>query len=646
MSKLLQVGLLAIIALGIADSSVRAVDSEAISKAIDQGVTALRGMQGADGTWPYPDIGATALAGLTLLECGAKPDDKAVVLAADAVRKASLTLTHNYSISLAILFFDRLGDPSDIPLIESLTVRLLAGQTPTGGWNYRSPPVSDAEARRLQAQLMQRKELAGRRELPRPGEVRRRADELPKEIQMQLAALNRMPPMPVGLGSDNSNTQFATLALWVARRYGLPVENALKRVETRFRSRQQTGGGWGYFEPGMRAGGMAGSTASMTCAGLLGLAVADGQTRETAKDVKRGSKTARDLNKDPNIRRGLLALSSVVGQPQGERRQPGERLALGRVGGRTYYFLWSVERVAVALDLKTIGKKDWYAWGAEILLANQQEDGSWRGHYAECGADTCFALLFLKRANLAPDLTHQLAGQVQDPGERMLKGGGAGSDLVGGAGKIADVKPGIEGKDTRRPIEGKYPTSTAESKTPNATPKPVSDTTPKPVPEPAPRSTVADTVAGRLATDLIKSSGARQIQLLKQMQEGKGVEFTEALAAAIPQLPSQPQQKARAALVERLTRMKDTTLTAYLADEDAEIRRAAASASALKASKVLVPHVIPLLRDPNPLVAQAAHSALKEITGSDFGPAADAGPDERAEAARRWLQWWDKQKRP
>jgi len=43
------------------------------------------------------------------------------------------------------------------------------------------------------------------------------------------------------------------------------------------------------------------------------------------------------------------------------------------------YFLWSVERVAVLYDLKTIGGKDWYGWGAQILLANQRGAGNWTG---------------------------------------------------------------------------------------------------------------------------------------------------------------------------------------------------------------------------------------------------------------------------
>lgn len=189
MAKLLQTGLLAAVVLGTTGPSCRAVDPEAVNKAIDKGVKALRSMQAANGTWPHVEIGATALAGLTLLECGAEADDKAVRRAADAVRQVGVGLTHNYSIALSILFLDRLGDPADIPLIESLTVRLLAGQTVTGGWNYQSPAVSLAEVRRLQTKLAQRKELVARRELPKPASVKRTAKDLPKEIQQQLAIL-------------------------------------------------------------------------------------------------------------------------------------------------------------------------------------------------------------------------------------------------------------------------------------------------------------------------------------------------------------------------------------------------------------------------------------------------------------------------
>jgi hypothetical protein len=655
MSKLLRMSLLAGIVLGIAAPSSHAVDQKAIDQAIERGVKALRAMQGEDGAWPHREIGATALAGLTLLECGAKTDDKDVLRAAEIVRKASLNLTHNYSICLAILFFDRLGDANDIPLIESLTVRLLAGQSTTGGWNYRCPPVSDAEVRRLQASLAGRKELAGRRQLPKAGAVQRTAKDLPHEVQQQLATLKRMGGMALEMGSDNSNTQFATLALWVARRYGLPVENALKRVETRFRSTQRADGGWGYFDPNMRVRGPMGrSTASMTCAGLLGLAVADGKVSETVREHKPGAKPARDINKDSHIRKGLLALSTTIGKPVDQKggRQGGQTPPIPRIGGRTYYFLWSLERVAVALDLKTIGKKDWYAWGAEILLANQQDDGSWRGNYAECGADTCFALLFLKRANLAPDLTTQLTGRVQDPAERLLKSGGISEGIA--LDKTSNLKPGIEGKDASPGVDGRYPeevTKNMESKPitkplpePPASDKPRADKPPdKPRADKTSAETPVTSTTARMADDLVKSTGSRFTLLMRNLRIGKGAEFTEALALAIPKLNGDRQQKAREALVERLTRMKDTTLSEYLSDEQLEIRIAAARACAAKGSKSLIPRLIPLVRETRGGVAEAAHQALKQLSGEDFGPKPDASRDERVQAARHWLDWWNKQ---
>src|SRR6202035_4448250 len=75
------------------------------------------------------------------------------------------------------------------------------------------------------------------------------------------------------------------------------------------------------------------------------------------------------------------------------------------------YYLWSMERVAVLYNLPTIDGKEWYPWGAEILLNNQRSDGSWNGGGSPGSAptvDSCFALLFLSQANLAKDLSSKL----------------------------------------------------------------------------------------------------------------------------------------------------------------------------------------------------------------------------------------------
>jgi len=87
-------------------------------------------------------------------------------------------------------------------------------------------------------------------------------------------------------------------------------------------------------------------------------------------------------------------------------------------GGDTWgdlYFLWSLERMAVIYDLKTIGDVDWHEWGVDVILQQQQEDGSWKERFPGV-PDTCFALLFLKRANLAKDLTDKLRGVGAQPG--------------------------------------------------------------------------------------------------------------------------------------------------------------------------------------------------------------------------------------
>jgi hypothetical protein len=342
----------------------------------------LRALQQPDGTWPHAKMGATALAGRTLLECGAKRDDPAVLKAAQAVRANATTCHDTYSLALAILFLDRLGEPRDVALIESMAVRLLAGQdSATGGWGYECPEVSAEEVRRLEAHV-RRPAGAGP---AAPVEGRRTSNDLHPAIKNQLSLLSRSPPVAVPDGGDNCNTQFAALALWTARRYGIPVSKAIGRLNRRFHSDQHTDGGWGYKM------GPNETTPSMTCAGILALEIVHGMAREAGRHS--------DPSKDTSLVLALRAVSPSVGHPVGGRRE-----AMPTVKDRYFYFLWSLGRVCLLLDLKTLEKKDWYAWGAEILRANQGPDGLWHGEFADCGADTCFALLFLERASLAADL--------------------------------------------------------------------------------------------------------------------------------------------------------------------------------------------------------------------------------------------------
>jgi hypothetical protein len=66
----------------------------------------------------------------------------------------------------------------------------------------------------------------------------------------------------------------------------------------------------------------------------------------------------------------------------------------------------------------------------------------------------------------------------------------------------------------------------------------------------------------------------------------------------------------------------------------------------MKEEKRLVPDLIPLLADKELAVARAAHVVLRDLTGRDFGPPADANPAARAKAVERWRAWYIKQGNP
>jgi hypothetical protein len=409
----------------------------------------------------------------------------------------------------------------------------------------------------------------------------------------------------------------------VGRRHGLPVEGAIERLALRFRSTQMEDGGWSYTamaQHGMAAAapphmlGIMGTSASMTCAGVLALAICDGATLEYIRARKPGAELPDIFSKDRNLIRGLEALGAVIGDTKGLMPQrggyfpqaPAQVRQPERVGGKTYYFLWSLERVAMALDLKTISKKDWYAWGSEILLENQLPDGAWNGDYGEGGVDTCFALLFLRRANLLRDLTAHARGRFTDPGERTLSGG-----LGLNKARARRMKSGIESMSA----------------------KPLDKTSAK----------TADPESTRLTDDLLKAGPTRRMELLDEMESGRGAKYTEALAAAIPKLEGEAHRKARQALADRLTRMKDETLAEYLQDDDDEIRRAAAIAIGQKESKALIPNLIGLLRDHEMSVVHAAHASLKALTDQDFGPPVKARREECDQSVLKWVEWWSKQ---
>jgi hypothetical protein len=383
---------------------------DAVGKAVDY----LKKKQQPNGSWsktPFQDqyaVGTTALVAQSLLEAGVPANDPGIQKAAAFIRDTVATKIqgqHTYHYSCAILFLDRLGDKQDGPLIRRLGLRLIAGQRGDGGWSYPCPLLQQKDADDLLKYLEASKSMpmvvTAKGEIvriPNDGAGPLPAGAMGLEVvfpELPLdkvpASLKKMPitfrmpagriPTPanpkgrhaelpldlsVGGPTDNSNTMFAMMALWAARKHGLLVDKSLALVEQHFLSTQKPDGRWNYREK-LPENAYAPSP-SMTCAGLIGIGLGHFAHKESLgkAEALAGLKAAKD---NPAVDRGLVALGKLIDAMPANWQQH-----------NTFdyvHFFWSVQRVAALYDVKTIGGKDWYAWLANPLVTKQNPDGSW-----------------------------------------------------------------------------------------------------------------------------------------------------------------------------------------------------------------------------------------------------------------------------
>jgi len=332
--------------------------AQAVNAAIERGVEHLLQAQNRDGSWgldlyerglDWHDLrdGATALALYTLMKCGLAPDHPSLERGA-----AFLLLSdprHTYSTGIQLHALGALGVDKHKKRMQEL-VKLLVELEMPGGWDY-------------------------------PG-------------------LNR---------ADLSNTQVAALGFRAASQAGLSVPKgiwtSLVEATLRYQERpseipgtsllpreQRFMAGFAY-EPGGAA------SASMTTAGLtvLGLAAEEEGRVPHALDVKVAEAQALAIN-------WLAQHFSVEGNPHGEEAWH-------------YYYLYGLERVGAFSGLTHLGGRDWYAEGATQLLKEQRADGGWRMDGRTSWppqpmpiANTCFGLLFLRKATLSPTVARERPG--------------------------------------------------------------------------------------------------------------------------------------------------------------------------------------------------------------------------------------------
>jgi Ca-activated chloride channel family protein len=385
-----------------ARAQVDAPDDKEIASAIARGVAFLKVTQSDQGHWDEPSQldhrpGVTALAGLALLENGVARDAPSISRAHEVVVGLAGDSDQTYDLALAILFLARCqqGSRGEADALIQTLGRRLAGGDQEGIWTYTVPRKGQEPEDTPSRSRRGERRKTGRRNLFFAGQ------------------------------GDNSNTQFALLGLWAAGRHGLDSDQPLESIDHHFRSSQIQNGRWAY-RPGMPG------TDSMTCAGLMGLAIAASRPSLAERQTARARGAA--LAADPQF----IAALKAVGQ-DARRASPQSDI----------YYLWSLERVCVALGLRSLDGFDWYAHGARILIDRQEEDGGWPHDRWGRLPGTSLALLFLRKANLAFEIDRvlRLPSSTSDPrvtttsaaGSREPDGVGAGVTDVGTPAAPADA---------------------------------------------------------------------------------------------------------------------------------------------------------------------------------------------------------------
>lgn len=330
----LAIMLMAPIAPALTDLRAEQLTAQAVREAIQRGAAYLTRQQRPDGTWRPEWVGQeggiTALCTLALLNSGVQPEDPAIQRALAYLRRVEPART--YVVSLQTMVLCRAEPHKDLLRIHAnvrwLEQQQIASGPNRGGWSY-----------------------------------------------------------PQGDG-DNSNTQFALLALHEAERAGVQVQDRTWRLAKAYWEKcQNPDGSWGYRrgDPG---------TGSMTCAGLASLVIANDRV-EPADARVQGDRilccqTAQ--SKDDPVQRGLQWLASHFSVVQNPGRGPVWHL----------YYMYGLERVGRLTSRRFIGRHDWYREGADWLL--RMKGGpladSWSGQFEferNGNLATSFALLFLSK---------------------------------------------------------------------------------------------------------------------------------------------------------------------------------------------------------------------------------------------------------
>ncbi len=381
---------------------------EKVNAAIDKGAKWLASTQLSDGTFPIhqydennpQNLGRQALVLLTLAKCGMKEKDPCMKKGLEGLR----------------MWFKKVESPGWGWKTYCTAVTLMLYEA------LLSPPSKSGQKPKQGKKKKRKKKRSGSAKV-----FMEHAEVLTKKLVTSQEASGWRYPGGTNGVDDLSNTQYAMLGLRAAVSMGIDVkpdvfESALeyalkhqrvgeKRVQTwipnpswePWLAKDMYGQfmagakvfevSWAYMPNNPKAKYAWTSTGSMTTAGIAVVAIIKEQ-------LTAHKKLNMELRKkiDASLRGGLAWL----GNNFSVTKNPGDR-------AWHYYYLYGMERVGALLGVSHMGQNDWYKEGATYLIEKQKENGSWwdpgggpNDKHTDETLQTCFALLFLKRATAPP----------------------------------------------------------------------------------------------------------------------------------------------------------------------------------------------------------------------------------------------------
>jgi hypothetical protein len=138
--------------------------------------------------------------------------------------------------------------------------------------------------------------------------------------------------------------------------------------------------------------------------------------------------------------------------------------------------------------------------------------------------------------------------------------------------------------------------------------------------------------AARLADKLVAAGPVRLAQLLGQVRAGEEEVIIKGLAAALPRLKGEGRGKVQEALVQRLALLDADSLRRRLTEEAPALRQAAIAACVRRREMGLIPDLIALMDEEDPILFSQAEKGLETLTGRHF-------PNPTA-----WRDWWKSEK--